>query len=214
MFANYKIFVIIVSLIEVFIFGGLGMGWISLAYLFKHQGYFISNCPNITKNVTYNLCPEQDISLNLIFTIYISLSGLGCLIGGIVLDNFGLVKSRIGIFCGLTFGLSLLLNSSPGKKRLINFIILKFFSSLEYPAILVISMIFIQSSGGLLHMMTLKLANLIPDYSNIIMFCENGIYNNSMVIAEIIRVNKQINNLSNFSIEKLNLLSRYYIIKE
>lgn len=86
-------FILFFSSIEVLL-GGLGLGWPSLLYIVKHEGYYAEKCSSNSSSPLVT-CKDRDTAFNLVFSVSMGLCGFGGLLSGFILDKFGLFWSRV-----------------------------------------------------------------------------------------------------------------------
>ncbi|CAD5124706.1 DgyrCDS12968 [Dimorphilus gyrociliatus] len=160
--------VIIFGCFEVLL-GGLGLGWPSLVYMLKHEGFFIEKCSSNSTILEVN-CKERDTAFNLVFSVSMGLAGFGGLFSGFILDKFGLFWSRISQFLPLLLCYGLL------SSRIVN------------GSLLFISIISLNFSNIQILNNSTVLANLVPQYKSIIISIFSCMFNTSIAVADVIKI--------------------------
>ena len=99
------------GIIECLLFSGSVLGWSSLVYIYKLEGYFDEECQDALgyENASYNQnhsiceapilqkCAIQDEKFSQIYVLAGSAINVGCLLTGYLMDRFGTgVGIRVG----------------------------------------------------------------------------------------------------------------------
>jgi len=98
---------VFVSLLEISLFGGIQLGWSSILYILKAEGFYQDLCSNTTFNidllntstpngaVASNSCFSQDKQLHLLYSISLALFSILGVISGEMLYKLGTKTTRI-----------------------------------------------------------------------------------------------------------------------
>ncbi|CAH1796625.1 unnamed protein product [Owenia fusiformis] len=171
-----RIFYICWGIIEILLCGFI-LGWPSLSYVFKKEGYFNSGCKNRTISDTDNTtvsvsraCVSQDEELNLVFTVSVAIVGVLQLVNGILLDRWGTALCRaIGIF-SFVAGAAIVVLSNPGVSLVL------------FPA--TVLMLY---GGYLILLTTFQLGNLVTSARGTVICVISGAFT-SPVLAFLVQV--------------------------
>ena len=98
-------FSLFTGIVECLLFSGATLGWTSLVYIYKLEGFFDELCPNGTSDVKFSMhqnhtdcvsdspilqkCSNQDEIFSQIYILTGSAINFGCLLTGFLMDRFG-----------------------------------------------------------------------------------------------------------------------------
>ena len=96
---------LLTGILECLLFSGATLGWTSLVYIYKLEGFFDELCPNATSHVKFSMhqnhtdcvsdspilqkCSNQDEIFSQIYILTGSAINFGCLLTGFLMDRFG-----------------------------------------------------------------------------------------------------------------------------
>lgn len=194
-----KLTIVLITLIETPLFGGLLLGWSSLVYVLKEEGLFENLCdhhsnngnlkadltPENSTNITNTtnediserkvnikqLCTEQDTQLNLIFSIALSIGNVCTVFIGIADNRLGTKMTRL-IFMTLFASGSMLLA----------------FTSKENPWLLLPGLFFIAIGGFCLLMTNIHISFILNRGSTVYIGIISGCFDGSAAVQWVIKV--------------------------
>lgn len=169
-----KILSVLWGAIEVFVYGGITFGWVSLVFILKKEGFYSDLCDYVNStnvNTTVKTCPEQDSKMNLIMTMFLAVGGVSTFFTGYIYDRFGLAISRI--LGGVLYVISLLCMGfiTPNQQMLL------------FP-----STILLNGAGFLTLTTNMPLSNLMPRARSTIITLYNGFFGGAVMIFEIVKM--------------------------
>ncbi|XP_060086161.1 equilibrative nucleobase transporter 1-like [Ylistrum balloti] len=169
---------ILLSLLEILLFGGIQYGWPSLLYILKQEHFFEELCiegNNVTSgNGTYEVsnadCLSQDEIFNLIFSVGIVIFTVICVVMGHMYFKFGVKRVRTlsifvlvaGVLC---FG----------------------FTSPEFPWLVLPGIVFVGVAGISLIISNMQVAVLVPKGSSVYVGLLNGCFDSSVVTQMVVK---------------------------
>jgi len=161
---------VVTAVLETLIFAGIGFGWGSISAVFREEGYFSSECVNITANNNateasgFHQCIYQENNLIAVFTLANSCQKALCFPMGFVLDWLGTFLTRIIAVLFFTAGtVTVALSSSET-------------SYLLYPATC-----FYMVGGLTLLLTVMPMGNLYPSRKSMIITALNGAFGSSSI---------------------------------
>ncbi|KAJ8304081.1 hypothetical protein KUTeg_017664 [Tegillarca granosa] len=189
-----KLTIVLITLIETLLFGGLLLGWSSLVYVLKEEGLFENLCdhhsnngnlkadltPENSTNITNTtnediseskvnikqLCTEQDTQLNFIFSIALS-------IGNVCTVFIGIADNRLGTKMTRTLFAS-------GSMLLA-------FTSKENPWLLLPGLFFIAIGGFCLLMTNIHISFILNRGSTVYIGIISGCFDGSATVQWVIK---------------------------
>ncbi|XP_072049638.1 equilibrative nucleobase transporter 1-like [Amphiura filiformis] len=174
----YRYAPLVLGIGELLFYGELLFGWATLVYVLKEEGYYSHLCTNGTaNNETTNeentppTCAEQDVILNLVFTVGIfSLQG-GILFAGLLFDYFGTRFLRLLLHLLLLSGLIIMAFSSP-----------------SIPDLLFPGMVCITIGGFPILFTNIQIGNLFGNHRATIMTLLSGCLDSSSFVMLLIKL--------------------------
>ena len=170
--STQKYLTVITAVIETLLTSCIIYGWAAMDYILTQEGYFAAACNStaLNKTATPTLCPSQQYSLELVYTLSAVLSAIVGIIGGVIMDRFGtMVFRNLATFFFVASCLAVAFSTPQ-------------ISWVLYPA-----MITLASSGWLLYISALQTANLFPRFRGTIVNIINGALDASLVIFSIVK---------------------------
>ncbi|KAJ8342084.1 hypothetical protein SKAU_G00320120 [Synaphobranchus kaupii] len=161
------------GLMECLCYSGIYLGWTSLVFILKTEGYFSDLCLNTTgaNSTVFTDCSAQDSQLSLVITIGMWMSAVLSFPMGFIFDNLGTMVTRI---------LSISIHTTGS--------LLLAFSSRELP-LLIFPAVSCHAVAGLVLLTTnMQTSNLFGSHRSIIITLYSGIFDSSQVIFLIIKV--------------------------
>ncbi|XP_033762512.1 solute carrier family 43 member 3-like [Pecten maximus] len=170
--SDRKAAVVLLSLLEVLLFGGLQYGWVSLLYIIKQEKVFENLCfksNNVTSgngslSTSDETCLPQDERFNLVFSIGIAVFTLISALTGHLYYKFGVKKVRALSITVLVAG------------------VISFgFTSQEIPWLVLPGIVFVGVAGLSLLISNMQVAVLLPKASSVYIGLLSGCYDSSVV---------------------------------
>ncbi|XP_057706484.1 equilibrative nucleobase transporter 1-like isoform X6 [Corythoichthys intestinalis] len=167
-----KCLTFITGMVECLFFAGIVLGWASLGFLFKAQGFFGSFCVNTTNTDGLQVqdCRGQDEQFSLVFTIASFLMNFLTLLNGLIFDRFGTLIARLFGLALHTGGLLMLAFATPTLSMLV------------YPGLSCIAV------GGFMLLLTnMQVANLFGAHRSTIITVYNGAFDSSSGVFLLVK---------------------------
>ncbi|XP_060079465.1 equilibrative nucleobase transporter 1-like [Ylistrum balloti] len=171
MYGTRRAALVCVSLLEIFLFGGMQFGWHALVFILKQEGLFNTFCVPESEGNSTELtsksedCFLQDEQFNLVFSCGVAIFTLGTIVNGKLFLSFGIKWTRLLYITLAVAGILFLAFSSP-----------------DNPWLVLPGIVFVGVTGvALLVSNFIQIPFLLPRGSSIYIGLLNGCYDSSVL---------------------------------